>query len=232
MERRVSTLERSNKKLSKSNARYKRSNTGLYLVVSLLVVGLGVSTYYAINKQPTPRAVVTEEVKSYKSDSVSSLFSDSTRNYLKSDLTKEEVNSVKDSIPNEHLPEDVKFNELSIVNELLSYFDLYSKIVQIGDDAYQPIDYLALSKEIESISNSTVRATLLNTLVTLLSDRDTFLSIETSLASYPTTVEEYKTLESSINSISSLSPKLKGTALEDLNSVKAYMIEQGYELEE
>ena len=145
LERRVSTLERSNKKLSKSNARYKRSNTGLYLVVSLLVVGLGVSTYYAINKQPTPRAVVTGEVKSYKSDSVSSLFSDSTRNYLKSDLTKEEVNSVKDSIPNEHLPEDVKFNELSLVNELLSYFDLYSKIVQIGDDAYQLIDYLALS---------------------------------------------------------------------------------------
>lgn len=232
LERRVSTLERSNKKLSKSNARYRKSNTGLYLVVSLLVVGLGVSTYYAITKQPTPRAVVTEEVKSYKSDSVSSLFSDSTRNYLKSDLTKEEVNSVKDSLPNEHLPEDVKFNELSLVNELLSYFDLYSKIVQIGDDAYQPVDYLALSKEIESINNSTIRATLLNTLVTLLSDRNTFLSIETSLANYPTTVEEYKTLETSINSISSLSPKLKGTALEDLNSVKAYMIEQGYELEE
>ena len=115
---------------------------------------------------------------------------------------------------------------------MLSYFDLYSKIVQIGDDAHQPVDYLALSKEIESISNSTIRATLLNTLVTLLSDRDTFSSIETSLANYPTTVEEYKTLESSINSISSLSPKLKGTALEDLNSVKAYMIEQGYELEE
>ena len=115
---------------------------------------------------------------------------------------------------------------------MLSYFDLYSKIVQIGDDAYQPVDYLALSKEIESINNSTIRATLLNTLVTLLSDRDTFLSIETSLANYPTTVEEHKTLESSINSISSLSPKLKGTALEDLNSVKAYMIEQGYGLEE
>lgn len=204
----------------------------MYLVVVLLVLGLGVSTYYALNKQLPTSPVVTSEPTNYKSDSVSALFSDSTRNYLKSNLTREEVTSVKESLPNEHLPEDVKSSELSLVNELLSYFDLYSKVIQIGDDAYKPVDYQSLTKEIESLSNSTIRATLLNTLVTLISDRSTFLSIETSLANYPTTSEEYKTLESSINSISSLSPKLKGTSLEDLNSVKAYMIEQGYELEE
>ena len=232
LECRVSSLERSNRKLSKSNAWYKRSNSGLYLVVALLVLGLGVSTYYALNKQLPTSPVVKTEAKAYTSESVSSLFSDSTRNYLKSNLTKEEVNAVKESLTNEHLPEDVKASELSLVNELLSYFDIYSKVIQIGDDAYQPVDYQSLSKEINYISNSTIRATLLNTLVTLLSDRSTFLSIETSLANYPITSEEYKNLESSIESISSLSPKLKGTALEDLNSMKAYITEQGYELEE
>lgn len=232
LERKLSTLERQNRKLSKSNTWYKKRNTGLYLVTGLLILGLGVSSYYALSKQQDSPNTVLTDIKITKSDSVSSLFSDSSRNYLKSGLTKEEVNSVKENLQNEHLPDDIKTSELSLVNELLSYFDLYSKIVQMGDDASLPIQYLSLLEEVGTIKNSTIRDSLLNALVVITYDRETYLSVEDSLSKYPETEEEFKSMSDKIDTISSLSPKLKGLALEKLNLVKEYMSSLGYEVEE
>lgn len=230
LERRVENLKRKNSTLSKEVARYSKYSGFFAILTGLFLFSTILALYMPTLVSDPKKETVTQQPSS--SCILTSFYSDESRSDLKSTLTEGDVKSVKSTIDNENLPDDVKDKELQEIDNFLSYFSTSKEITKESEKPFTHAEYISLKDSIDKQPNAVLRSRLLTQLTSVALDKNIYSEVVTKLENYPIEPSVYTDLSNDINLISSYSKNLKTNAREKLKETKEYVTSLGYSLEE